>query len=88
MWTDAPVVTKLPKRRRFRIVIWSIIAGLLIAIAPVIIAFIDGLISHTSMWDEGSGTGAWIWLVLFSAPLGFIVAVVGCIVAFLPSRPR
>ena len=89
MWTDAPVVSKLPWRKRFRIMIWSIIAGILIAIAPIIIAFFLGLKTHTSMWDEGSGSGAAIWLMLFSLPLGFIVIVVGCIVgAILPSRPR
>jgi hypothetical protein len=89
MWTDAPVVPKLPWRKRFRIIIWSIIAGILIAIAPIVIAFFFGLKTDTSMWDEGSGSGAAIWLMLFSLPLGFIVIVVGCIVgAILPSRPK
>jgi|GEM_PF-4942620 len=89
MWTDAPVVPKLPRRKRFRIILWSIIAGLLIAIAPIIIAFIEGQKTNSSMWDEGSGSGAVIWLMLFSVPLGFIVIVVGCIVgAVLPSRER
>jgi TRAP-type C4-dicarboxylate transport system permease small subunit len=31
------------------------------------------------MWDEGSGTGAYIWLMLLTLPVGFVLVVIGLV---------
>lgn len=29
------------------------------------------------MWDEGSGTGGYIWLMFLTLPVGFVLVVIG-----------
>ena len=53
--------------------------GLLIAISPILIAFITSIFQGGSMWDEGSGTGGYIWLMFLTLPIGFLLVVVGLI---------
>ena len=55
-------------------------AGLLIAFLPILLAFITSLISRTSMFDEGSGGGAYLWLLIVSVPIGLLLVVIGLIV--------
>ena len=31
------------------------------------------------MWDEGNGTGGYIWFMLFTLPVGFVLVVVGLV---------
>ena len=57
--------------------------GLVFAFAPLVIAFVTGLIQGVSMWDEGSGTGAYIWLMMLTLPVGFILVVIGVVLKFV-----
>jgi hypothetical protein len=53
--------------------------GLLVAVSPIIAAFLYSLINGGSMFDEGSGGGAYLWFLMASLPIGFVVIVVGLI---------
>ena len=57
--------------------------GLVFAFAPLVIAFVTGLIQGVSMWDEGSGTGAYIWLMMLTLPVGFVLVVIGIVMKFV-----
>ena len=62
--------------------------GLLFAFAPLLIAFVTGLIQGVSMWDEGSGTGAYIWLMMLTLPVGFVLACIGIVKKLVRMRPK
>jgi len=51
-----------------------------------LIAFVTGLIQGVSMWDEGSGTGAYIWLMIMTLPVGFVLVVIGVGLTFVRMR--
>ncbi len=53
--------------------------GLLFAFLPLMLAFVLGLIQGVSMWDEGSGTGAYIWLMILTLPVGSVLVVIGLV---------
>ena len=55
-------------------------AGLVIAFFPIAIAFVTSLINGTSMFDEGSGSGGYLWLLMGTVPIGFLLVVIGLIV--------
>ena len=55
-------------------------AGLIFAISPILLAFIASLFQGGSMWDEGSGTGGYIWLMMGTLPVGFVLIVIGVVV--------
>ena len=55
-------------------------AGLGIAFLPIAIAFITSLIGNVSMFDEGSGSGGYLWLLMGTLPIGFLLVVIGLIV--------
>ncbi len=57
--------------------------GLVIAFLPIALAFITSLISRTSMFDEGSGTGTYLWLLIISVPIGLLLIVIGLITKLL-----
>ncbi len=58
-------------------------AGLIFAISPILLAFVTSLFQGGSMWDEGSGTGAYVWLILLTLPVGFLLVVIGLAMALL-----
>ena len=60
--------------------------GLLFAFLPLLLAFITGLIQGVSMWDEGSGTGAYIWLMIMTMPVGFVLVCIGVVMKFIRMR--
>jgi TRAP-type C4-dicarboxylate transport system permease small subunit len=60
--------------------------GLLVTFAPLLIAFVTGLIQGVSMWDEGSGTGAYIWLMMLTLPVGFVLVCIGIVLKFVRMR--
>lgn len=62
---------------------WLIIGGLIFAFAPFAIAFVTGLLSGTSMWDEGNGTGTYLWFLIITLPVGIGAALVGVILALV-----
>ena len=64
-------------------------AGLGIAFFPIAIAFVTSLINGTSMFDEGSGSGGYLWLLMGTVPIGFLLVVIGTIVAlFKHLKPK
>ena len=54
--------------------------GLLFAFSPLLLAFVTSLFQGGSMWDEGSGTGGYIWLMMGTLPVGFVLIVIGVVV--------
>jgi len=54
-------------------------AGLIFAISPILLAFITSLFQGGSMWDEGSGTGAYIWLMFLTLPVGSLLVLIGLV---------
>jgi uncharacterized membrane protein YhaH (DUF805 family) len=54
-------------------------AGLIFAISPILLAFITSIFQGGSMWDEGSGTGGYIWFMLLTLPVGFLLVVIGLV---------
>ena len=63
--------------------------GLFIALLPILLAFITSLINNVSMFDEGSGSGAYLWLLMGSVPIGLILVVIGAVVAlFKRLKPK
>jgi TRAP-type C4-dicarboxylate transport system permease small subunit len=57
--------------------------GLLIAISPILIAFITSIFQGGSMWDESSGTGAYIWLMFLTLPVGFVLSATGLVLQII-----
>jgi hypothetical protein len=58
-------------------------AGLIFAISPILIAFITSLFQGGSMWDEGSGTGAYIWLLFLTLPVGSLLVLIGLVLQII-----
>ena len=56
--------------------------GLFISVFPILLAFVTSLINGTSMFDEGSGSGAYLWLLMGSVPIGLLLIVIGAILDF------
>ena len=54
--------------------------GLIFAISPLLLAFVTSIFQGGSMWDEGSGTGGYIWLMMGTLPVGFVLFVIGGVV--------
>ena len=52
-------------------------AGLLIAVFPIICAFLFSLFNGGSMFDEGSGGGGYLWLLMISVPIGLLLIIIG-----------
>ena len=64
-------------------------AGLVIALLPIVLAFITSLLNGTSMFDEGSGSGGYLWLLMGTVPIGFLLVVIGALVAlFKHLKPK
>jgi uncharacterized membrane protein len=63
--------------------------GLFITLLPILLAFVTSLINGTSMFDEGSGSGGYLWLLMGTLPIGFLLVVIGAIVAlFKHLKPK
>jgi uncharacterized membrane protein len=58
-------------------------AGLIFAISPILLAFITSLFQGGSMWDEGSGTGGYIWFMFLTLPVGFLLVVIGLVMVLV-----
>ena len=54
-------------------------AGFLVAVSPIALAFVTSLFQGGSMWNEGSGTGGYIWLMFLTLPVGFLLVVTGLV---------
>jgi uncharacterized membrane protein YhaH (DUF805 family) len=58
-------------------------AGLIFAISPILLAFITSIFQGGSMWDEGSGTGGYIWFMLLTLPVGFLLVLIGLVMVIV-----
>jgi hypothetical protein len=38
------------------------------------------------MWNESSGTGTFIWFMLLTLPVGFLLVLIGLVMALLRRR--
>jgi len=61
-------------------------AGLLIAVLPIICAFLYSLFHGVSIFDEGSGGGGYLWLLIITVPIGLLLIAIGLIVKLLRGR--
>ena len=57
----------------------TVCVGLLVAVSPIIAAFLFSLFNGGSMFDEGSGGGGYLWFLMASLPIGFVLIVIGLI---------
>jgi len=55
-------------------------AGLIFVISPILLAFVTSLFQGGSMWDEGAGTGGYIWFMFLTLPVGFLLVVIGLVI--------
>jgi hypothetical protein len=60
--------------------------ALIIAFLPIALAFITSLLNGTSMFDEGSGSGGYLWLLMVTVPLGMAIFVIAAIVKLAKRR--
>ena len=56
-----------------------ILSGVFVGTLPLIVALIEGVVSGYSPFSEGSGSGAVLWLLVFTLPIGFIISVIGVV---------
>jgi hypothetical protein len=54
-------------------------AGLLVAVSPIALSFVTSLFQGGSMWNESSGTGAYMWLLFLTMPVGFVLIAIGLV---------
>jgi len=63
--------------------------GLFVTVLPILLAFVTSLLNGTSMFDEGSGSGGYLWLLMGTVPVGLLLIVIGAIVAlFKRLKPK
>ena len=53
--------------------------GLLVAFSPVMAAFVFSIFNGGSMFDESSGGGGYLWFLMATLPLGFVMIFIGLI---------
>ena len=74
-----------------KIGMWSMVGCTIFGFLPLVIALIVGIVSGPEAMDEATGTGAWLWLMYISLPLGFILGLVGFVlflVGLLKKSPK
>ena len=65
--------------------LWTLIAGVLIGLSPIAIAFFSSL--GGNMYDE-TGGGAALWLLFMTLPLGFLIGIVGLILLIVGNSKK
>ena len=53
--------------------------GLLVAFSPVVAAFVFSIFNGGNMFDESSGGGGFLWFLMATLPLGFMMIFIGLI---------
>jgi len=53
--------------------------GLLIMVSPFIIAFVTSLYQGGSMFNEGTGTGFYLWFIILTIPIGILIITIALI---------
>ena len=64
--------------RRFRPRHLAFIA-LSLVILPFLLAFVTSLFTEGNMWNEGTGGGAWLWLLFLSIPVALLLGLASII---------
>jgi len=54
-------------------------AALVLLVLPFALAFITSLFTEGDMWNEGTGGGAWLWLLFLSLPAALLLALVSIV---------
>jgi hypothetical protein len=67
------------RRAGFRL----LLSGFLLAFLPVLIAAVGALLTGSSPFDESSGYGAALWLLLLTFPAGMVVGTIGFVLYLL-----
>jgi MFS family permease len=74
-----------------KIGLWSMAACAFFGFSPLLIALAAGIFGGTDVMNEATGSGAWVWLMYISLPLGFVLGIVGFIIFLIgmyKSRPE
>lgn len=50
-------------------------AALALLVLPFALAFISSLFTEGDMWNEGTGGGAWLWLLFVSLPTALLLGL-------------
>ena len=58
-------------------------AGLIFAFSPLLLSLVTSIFQGGSMWSEGSGTGTYIWFMMLTLPVGFLLIVIGLVRAIV-----
>ncbi len=53
--------------------------ALSLVLVPFALAFITSLFTEGDMWNEGTGGGAWLWLLFLSLPAALMLGLVSVI---------
>jgi hypothetical protein len=53
--------------------------ALSLVLLPFVLAFVTSLFTEGSMWNEGTGGGAWLWLLFLSLPAAFVLGLASVI---------
>jgi uncharacterized membrane protein len=53
--------------------------ALSLVILPFLLAFVTSLFTEGDMWNEGTGGGAWLWLLFLSLPVAFLLGLASVI---------
>ena len=55
-------------------------SGMFVAVLPILCAFLYSLINGGSMFNENSGGGAYLWLLIMTFPIGTLLILIGLII--------
>ena len=53
--------------------------ALSLVLFPFVLAFVTSLFTEGDMWNEGTGGGAWLWLLFLSTPAALLLALASVI---------
>jgi hypothetical protein len=54
-------------------------AALFLLILPFVLAFLTSLWTDGDMWNEGTGGGAWLWLLFLTFPLAMLMLIAAAV---------
>ncbi|MBC7463154.1 MAG: hypothetical protein H7227_02720 [Actinobacteria bacterium] len=60
--------------------LWSMIGCTILGFTPLVVALVVGIFGGKDVMNEATGSGAWLWLMYISLPLGFILGIIGFII--------
>jgi hypothetical protein len=68
---------------------WLMFGGFLLAFLPVFIAVVGSLVTGSGVFDESTGFGAALWLLILTFPAGLILGSIGFVLYLIGvSRAR